>query len=420
MAAPMRSTRPFWAGLDPDKPEPLDKVLAALHCSQVAPPSAYDAFHFEFTVNRDDHHRIQNGFPELQKLTAADGEGFLGFRGTSWVIPFEFDPSTGKLATMAAPIYSSSVCNISHESYHLMRNGLESLGQLDKPAGLIALDVQIGLVDVPASISTIELGNAGKDKTPNRLVVFFHGNHAGASKYAQLLADNDAQTVVAVQLALPGWMDSKRKSQRLARNSCISVFTMMDGVIKTVVQQEPLSTPGGEIKLWLSDLVKERESLSDEFVRPLHIGASCHQPNITVLYATIIASAHKAYDNFSGHGNASINTTRATAPSSIMLGSSKRLLSTLASGPISNGDKQSLSTLAGRLVANGVFSPGDKRQSLSTLVGGHVVKRPMPYGYQRTLGTAISRGPHLVVSPVKAAITPWSRLLVRCLRGVRR
>jgi hypothetical protein len=67
----MCSARPFWAGLDPDNPEPLDKVLAALHCYQVAPPSVSDGFHFEFTVNRGDHHRIDNGFPELRKLAAA-------------------------------------------------------------------------------------------------------------------------------------------------------------------------------------------------------------------------------------------------------------------------------------------------------------------------------------------------------------
>jgi len=64
----MPSAHPFWAGLDSDRPEPLDKILAALHCFQVAPPSAEDAFHFEFTVNREDHHRIDNSFPEYKSL----------------------------------------------------------------------------------------------------------------------------------------------------------------------------------------------------------------------------------------------------------------------------------------------------------------------------------------------------------------
>ena len=71
----MPPARPFWTGLDPDKPEPLDKVLAALYCYQLSPPSAADAFYFEFTVSREDHHRIDNGFPELQELSAAIGGG---------------------------------------------------------------------------------------------------------------------------------------------------------------------------------------------------------------------------------------------------------------------------------------------------------------------------------------------------------
>jgi len=63
-------TRPFWAGFDPDKPEPLDKILAALHCYQVAAPSNHNNFYFEFTVDSKDYHRLANGFPELQKLAA--------------------------------------------------------------------------------------------------------------------------------------------------------------------------------------------------------------------------------------------------------------------------------------------------------------------------------------------------------------
>jgi len=63
-------TRAFWAGLDPDKPEPLDKILAALHCYHVAAPSNHNSFYFDFTVDRKDHYRLADGFPELQKLAA--------------------------------------------------------------------------------------------------------------------------------------------------------------------------------------------------------------------------------------------------------------------------------------------------------------------------------------------------------------
>ena len=82
----MPSARLFWAGLDPDNPEPLDKVLAAIHCFHVAPPSALDAFYFKFTVNRVDHHRIGNGFPELQELISAINHGHPD--SIRWPIPF--------------------------------------------------------------------------------------------------------------------------------------------------------------------------------------------------------------------------------------------------------------------------------------------------------------------------------------------
>jgi len=61
--------RPFWEGLDPGKPEPLDKILAALHCYHVSAPTGGE-LGFTFTVDIDDHHRIRRGFPELKKLAA--------------------------------------------------------------------------------------------------------------------------------------------------------------------------------------------------------------------------------------------------------------------------------------------------------------------------------------------------------------
>ncbi|KAK0729662.1 hypothetical protein B0H67DRAFT_638254 [Lasiosphaeris hirsuta] len=82
--------RPFWAGLTPDKPEPLGKILTALHCYQITPPS-YDNPPFTFAVDRKDHYRLSNdSFPELQKLAAAINKQ----------IPFELDPLTRKLTAM--------------------------------------------------------------------------------------------------------------------------------------------------------------------------------------------------------------------------------------------------------------------------------------------------------------------------------
>ncbi|KAK0724101.1 hypothetical protein B0H67DRAFT_549957 [Lasiosphaeris hirsuta] len=425
MATPMPSPRPFWAGLDTDKPEPLDKVLAALHCFQVAPPSASDAFYFVFTVNREDHHRIDNGFPELQELAAAISRDLYSPRR---LIPFEFDPSTGNLVTMAASLYATATSYITHECYHVIANSLESLGQLDKPIGQLALAVDLGVcaLDQAATYhSAIVLYTTAKHKMPACLIVFFNGNHEGARKYAQFITEHpeDIHTVVAIQLGLPGRMDSERKLQCLAQKSFVSVFTMVDGAVKTAVQQEPLSTSGGGVKLWLSDLVKERESLPDEFVRPLDVRANHRQPNITIPYATILASAVKKY-RFWDRGIPSINTTKSTPPSSsIASGSGKRPPSTLPrSGPMSDRGKQSLSTLAGRLVANGLFGHGGKRQPLSTFAqppmiraSGHAFKGPaVPEGRQRALGTALFGGrPPLVTSPARAVIAPWSRLLAR-------
>jgi len=92
---------------------------------------------------------------------------------------------------------------------------------------------------------------------------------------------------------------------------------------------------------------------------------------------------------------------------------------------MSDRGKQSLSTLAGRLVANGLFGHGGKRQPVSTFTqppsirtSGHAVNGPAaPDGRQRALGTAFFGGrPPLATSPAKAVIAPWSRLLARLPR----
>jgi len=177
---------------------------------------------------------------------------------------------------MASPTYGAAANHITHECYHVIANSLKSLGQLDKPIGQLALAVEkyICALDQEATFrNAIAIHSTAKHKMPACLIVFFNGNHEGASKYAQFITKHPEgiHTVVAVQLGLPGRMDSERKLQRLAQKSFVSVFTMVDGAVKTAVQQEPLSTPGGGVKLWLSDLVKERESLPDEFVRPLGV-----------------------------------------------------------------------------------------------------------------------------------------------------
>lgn len=357
---------------------------------------------------------------------------------------------------MAAAVYANAMYYISHDCYYAVASSLKSLGQHNnKLIGQLALAVELSLglpnQALPTFNSTIQLGSTAENKAPACLVVLFNGDWEGASKYAQFITKHpeDTHTVVAIQLGLPGQLGSERKRQRLAQKSFVSVFTMVDGAVKTAVQHEPLSAPGGGVELWLSDLVDSRESLPDEFVRPLlDVNRRRHQPNITIPYATILDSALKSYrhwqdNNTSANTAKSCTTTTTTTPrSSIALGSAsgsgKRPSSTLPrSGPMSprGGKKQSLSTLVGRLVANGLFHghAGNKQQQplptftqqpASARAGEDVFKdskrRVTPDGHQRTQGTTALPGRRrspLVTSPAKVVMAPsYRRLLARFLR----
>ena len=153
-----------------------------------------------------------------------------------------------------------------------------------------------------------------------------------------------------------------------------------------------------------------------------------HQPNITVPYAEIVAAAARNYSVYDDD-NASIDTAKPNAPHSAPPNSAKRFLSTFsrAAPLMSHGGKRSLSTLAGRLVAHGVFDNGNKRQPpLATLAQlpsapaiGHAFKGRIVSGgcFQRTTGTSISRrGTSLIMGPANAVIAPWGRLLARLPR----
>lgn len=78
------SGTPFWLGIDPAKPERLDKILATVHCFHVAPPT--DTY-YEFTVDPVDRHRIHNGFPELQVLKKYLGSKRISYVGTLFLPP---------------------------------------------------------------------------------------------------------------------------------------------------------------------------------------------------------------------------------------------------------------------------------------------------------------------------------------------
>jgi len=69
-------------------------------------------------------------------------------------------------------------------------------------------------------------------------------------------------TVVAVNLDLPDDLDSDRAVRRLVEPSFVSVSAVVVmGRSKLSYSRSPLSTPGGEIKLWVSALVKGRDNV---------------------------------------------------------------------------------------------------------------------------------------------------------------
>ncbi|KAK3343521.1 hypothetical protein B0T25DRAFT_521657 [Lasiosphaeria hispida] len=177
--------RPFWVGLDPDKPERLDKILAALHCYHAGPPPG-GRLRFAFTVDSDDHHRIHRGFPELKKLAAA----------IRTEIPFA-------------------------HVYHLMASGIESARRLPEPVGPLARKVFLGHHDEWLH-GFFAASTSCKIAGVTSIIVFATaGNHKGAGTYAQYFTKypETMRAVVAVNLGLPDGPDSERAVRRLAEFS---------------------------------------------------------------------------------------------------------------------------------------------------------------------------------------------------------
>jgi len=111
---------------------------------------------------------------------------------------------------------------------------------------------------------------------PTTMVAFTvtGSSHTSPSKYAQSFTKYPSlRTVAVVQLALPmRQINTKKQIKRLTERSFLSVLTRVDGKVKATVQREPLSAPGGAIKLWLSDLVEQDDlkGLPHECIRPVY------------------------------------------------------------------------------------------------------------------------------------------------------
>jgi hypothetical protein len=99
-------------------------------------------------------------------------------------------------------------------------------------------------------------------------------SYMSPSKYAQSFTKYPSlRTVAVVRLALPmRQINTEKQIKRLTEHSFLSVFTKVDGKVKATVQREPLSTLGGAIKLWLSDLVEQTDlkGLTHECTRPVY------------------------------------------------------------------------------------------------------------------------------------------------------
>lgn len=292
----------FWQGLDPTKPERLSKVLAALHCFHIAPPA--DLFHCEFTVHPDDHHRIYVGFPELQFLEKLIGKRIPFVSGLATLHAADRSPLSGSPSPFAfhfltAPrrisTHQQEACRHERTGHHrcLIRvlaakidNGLESLYDQPGSVGELARTVipwddyriengkMIKGDGQPANVTnTPTLGYGCLPSRYSMLAVDYAGQEKDApSKHTQHITAHGARTAISLQLSFPqnDRLDVKEKYERMATNSAVWVWTEVDGTVKPVVHDQRLSTPGGQIELWLSDFVPDGTTLPDAFVRPVH------------------------------------------------------------------------------------------------------------------------------------------------------
>ena len=152
--------------------------------------------------------------------------------------------------------------------YHVIATGLESISRLPAPIGPLVSTMSQGVwPDGDHHLTVFSTG-------PTSILAFTATReHMGLGKCAHYFAQNPTlRTITVVQLALPMQLETDRQVRRLTEHSHASVFTKDDGPARAVVQRESLSTPGGAIKFWVSDLVKQDDAkcLPDEFTRPLH------------------------------------------------------------------------------------------------------------------------------------------------------
>lgn len=165
-----------------------------------------------------------------------------------------------------------SLTALKYSTQYVIATGLECISHLPAPIGPLARKMwqEDGPDDDHDHLTVFTESPTGA--TATSIIIFTATNdHMGPGKLAYYFAKNPAlHTVTVVQLALPMKLETDRQVRRLAEHSYVSVF--VGGPATAVVQRESLSTPGGAIKFWFSDFVKQddAECLPDELTRPLH------------------------------------------------------------------------------------------------------------------------------------------------------
>ena len=174
--------------------------------------------------------------------------------------------------------------------------GLEPFRHLAAPVGPLASAVQAWHADPivdyfgksgnQPSVPTLEVdmtpgfgggfGTAGMD-LPTFALSFTNSLDmagTGASRHTQYITKpgSTVNAVASMQLGLPinHWLGNSGQMARAADNSFVWVWSRdpQPGHVKAVVHRQPLSTPDGQINLWLSDLVQNPKLLRDDkFIR---------------------------------------------------------------------------------------------------------------------------------------------------------
>jgi len=168
-----------------------------------------------------------------------------------------------------------ALASVQYEAYYTIKAGLDSSRHLPTLRSLLAAKLVVQVIE-DDTLAIFSIAPSVPSVRPTTMVAFTAtGSQMSPSKYAQSFTKYPSlRTVAVVQLALPmRQIKTEKQMKRLTERSFVSVFTRVDGKVKaTIVQLEPLSTPGGAIKLWLSDLVKQDDlkGLPHECIRPLY------------------------------------------------------------------------------------------------------------------------------------------------------